>query len=117
LVSDIKGGTQLRVIENKVLRRMFGPKSDDVTGGWRKLHNEELHSFYSSPSTVRMIKSKRMKLTGHVARMEKTDAYRILVRKRQGKRPLGRQRRRWVDNIKIDLRDIECGDIDWIDLA
>jgi hypothetical protein len=83
------------------LRRIFGPKRDEVTGGWRKLHNEELHGLYSSPSTIRRIK------TGHVARMgEKTNAYRILVGKTEGKRLLERPRRRWVDNIKMDLREI-----------
>jgi hypothetical protein len=88
---------RLRVFENRVLRRIFGPKRDEVTGGWRKLHNEELHNLYSSPSIIRMIKSRRM----HVARMgEKKNADRILVGKSQRNRPLGRPRRRWVDNIK-----------------
>jgi hypothetical protein len=90
-----------------VLRRIFGPKRDEVTGDWRKLHNEELHSLYSSPSIIRMIKLRRMRWTGHVARMEaKRDACRILVGKPESKRLLGRPRRRWVDNIKIDLREI-----------
>jgi hypothetical protein len=79
-----------------------------VTGGWRKLHNEELHNLYSSPSIIRMIKSRRMRCAGHVARMGETrNAYRVLVRKPEGRRPLGRPRRRWVDNIKMDLREIE----------
>jgi hypothetical protein len=96
----------LRVFENRMLRGIFGPKRDEVTGGWRKLHNEELHNLYSSPSIIRMIKSRRMRWAGHVARMgEKRTAYRILVGKPEGKRPLGRPRRRWVDNIKMDLRD------------
>jgi hypothetical protein len=87
-----------------VLRRIFGPKRDEVTGDWRKLHNEELHNLYSSPNIIRMIKSRRMKWTGHLARMGETrNAYRILLGKPEGKRPLGRPRRRWVDNIKIDL--------------
>jgi hypothetical protein len=87
-----------------------------VTGGWRKLHNEELHNLYSSPSIIRMIKSRRMR--GHVARMgEKRNAYRILVGDPEGKRPLGRPRRRWVDNIKIDLSEIGWDGGDWIDLA
>jgi hypothetical protein len=78
-----------------------------VTGDWRKLHNEELHNLYSSPNTIRMIKSRRMRWEGNVARMGETkNAFRILVGKREGKRPLGRPRRRWVDNIKIDLREI-----------
>jgi hypothetical protein len=89
------------VCENRVLRRIFGPKRDKVTGGWRKLHNEELHNLYSSPSTIRM-KSRRMRWERHVARMgEKRNAYRILVGKPEGKRSLGRPRRRLVDNIKI----------------
>jgi hypothetical protein len=108
----------MRVLENRVLRRIFGPKQDEVTGGWRKLHNEELHSLYSTPSIIRIIKSRRMRWTGHVARMgEKRHAYRILVGQPEGKRPLGRPRRRWVDNIKIDLRKIGWDGVDWIDLA
>jgi hypothetical protein len=90
----------------------------EVTGGFRKLHNEELHSLYSSPSIIRMVKSRRMRWAGHVARIrEKRNAYRILVGKPKGKRPLGRPRRRWVDNIKMDLREIGWDGIDWIDLA
>jgi hypothetical protein len=89
------------VFENRVLRRIFGPKRDEVTGGWRKLHNEELHNLYSSPSIIRTIKSRRMRLTGHVARIEaKRNAYRIFVGKPEGKRSLGRPRRMWVDNKK-----------------
>jgi hypothetical protein len=88
------------VFENRVLRRIFGPKRDDVTGDWKKLHNEELHNLYSSPNVIRMIKSRRMRWVGHVARNgEKMNAYRILVGKPEGKRPLGRPRRRWKDNI------------------
>jgi hypothetical protein len=95
------------LFENKVLRRIFGPKRDEVTGGWRKLHNEELLNLCSSPSIIRMIKSRRMRWAGHVVRMlEKRNAYRILVGKQEGKRPLGRPRRRWVGNIKRDLREI-----------
>jgi hypothetical protein len=93
------------VFENRVLGRIFGPKRDEVTGGWRKLHSEELHNLYTSPSIIRMIKSRRMRWAGLVARMgEKRNGYRILVGKPEGKRLLGRQRRRWVDNIKMDLR-------------
>jgi hypothetical protein len=89
------------------VRIIFGPKRDDVTGDWRKLHNEELHNLYSSPNIIRMIKSRRMRWAGHVARLVPTkNAYRILVAKPEGKRPLGRPRRRWVDNIKMDLREI-----------
>jgi hypothetical protein len=98
------------MFENRVLRRISGrPKRDEVTGGWRKPHNEELHNLYSSPNIIRMIKSRRMRWAGHVARMgEKRNihVYRILVGKPEGKRPLGRPRRSWVDNIKIDLREI-----------
>jgi hypothetical protein len=86
---------RLRVFENRVLRRIFGPKRDELTGEWRKLHNEELHDLYSSPSIIRMMKSKRMRWAGHVARMgEKTNADRLLVGKPDGKRPLGRPRRK-----------------------
>jgi hypothetical protein len=93
---------KLRVFENRVLRRIFGSKRDGVTGRWRKLHNEELHNLYSSPSIFRIIKSKRMRWAGHLARMgEKRNAYRLLVGKPEGKRPLGRRRRRWIDNIKM----------------
>jgi hypothetical protein len=110
LVYDIKG-EQSRVL------RIFGPKRDEVTGGLRKLH-EELHNLYSSPSIIRMIKSRRMRWSWHVARMgEKRNAYRVSVGKPEGKRPLGRPRRMWVDNIKIDLREMGWGGMDWIDLA
>jgi hypothetical protein len=85
------------------LRTLFGPKRDKVTGGWRKLHNEELHNLYFSPSIIRMIKSRRMKWAGHAARLEKRNAYRILVGWPEGERPLGRSGRKWVDIIKIDL--------------
>jgi hypothetical protein len=106
------------VFENRLLRRIFGPKRDEVIGGWGKLHNEELHNLYSAPSIIKTIKSKRMRWTGHVARMgEKRNAYRISVGKPEGKRQLGRQGCRWVDNIKIDLRDTGRGGMDWIDLA
>jgi hypothetical protein len=109
---------RLRVFENRVLRRIFGPKRDEVTGGSSKLHNEELRDLYSSPSIIRIIKSRRMRWAGHVARMgEKINAYRLLVGKPEGKRPLGRPRRRWVDNIKIDLLEIGWGAEDWIGLA
>jgi hypothetical protein len=108
----------LRVFENRVLRRIFGPKRDEVTGERRKLHNKELRDVYSSPSIVRIIKSRRMKWAGHVARMgEKRNSCRLLVGKPEGKRPLGRPRRRWVDYIKIDLGEVGWGDVDWIGLA
>jgi hypothetical protein len=106
------------VIENKVLRRIFGPKRDEVTGGWRKLHNEELRDLYSLPSIIRIIKSRRMRWAGHVARMgENRNAYRLLVGKPKEKRPLGRPRRRWVDNITMDILEIGWGGVDWIGLA
>jgi hypothetical protein len=108
----------LRVFENRVLRRIFGPKRAEVTGGLRKLQNEELHNLYSSPSIIRMIKSRRIKWAGHVARKgEKRNAYRILVGKPEGKRPLDGPRRRSVDSIKMDLREIGWYGMDWIDLA
>jgi hypothetical protein len=98
---------RLRVFENRVLRRIFGPKRDEVTGEWRELHNEELHDLYSSPTIVRMIKSRRMRWAGHVARMgEGRGVYRVLVGKPEGKRPLGRQRCRWEDNIKMDVQEV-----------
>jgi hypothetical protein len=106
------------VFENRVLRRMFGPKRDEVMGKWRKLHNEELRDLYSSPSIIRIIKSRRMRWVGHVARMgEKMNAYRLLVGKPEGKRPLGRPRRKWVDNIRMDLGEMGWGDVDWFDLG
>jgi len=96
---------RLRVFENKVLRRIFGPKRDEVTGKWRKLHNEELNDMYSSPNIVRVIKSRRMRWAGHVARMgDRRGVFRVVVRKPQEKRPLGRPRLRWGDNIKKDLQ-------------
>jgi hypothetical protein len=96
---------RLRVFENRVLRRIFGPKSE-VDGSWRKLHNDEFHSLYSSPNIVRMIKSRRMRGAGHVARMgEGRGVYRVSVGKPEGTRPLGRHRRRWEDNIKMDLSE------------
>jgi hypothetical protein len=98
----LKEEHRLRVFENRALRRIFGPKRDDVTGDWRKLHNEELQNLYSSPNIIRMITSRRMRWAGHVARMGKTkNAHRILVGKPEGKRALGRPRSRWVHNIKI----------------
>ena len=108
----------MRVFENRVLRRVFGPKRDEVSGKWRKLHNEELSDLYSLPSIVRVVKSRRMRWAGHVARMgEKRGVCRVLVRKPEGKRPLGRLRRRWEDNIKMDLQEVGCGGLDWIELA
>jgi hypothetical protein len=96
-----------------VLRRIFGPKRDEVTGEWRKLYNEELHDLYSSPTIVMVIKSRIMRWAGHVARMgEGRGVYRVSVGKPDGKRQLGRPRRRWVDNIKRDLQDVGCEGMD-----
>jgi hypothetical protein len=109
---------KLRVFENKVLRRIFGPRRDEVTWYWRGLHNEELNDLYSSPNVVRVIKSRRMRWTGHVARMgEERGVYRVLVGKPEGKRPLVRPRHRWVNNIRMDLQEVGCGYVDWIGLA
>jgi hypothetical protein len=107
---------RLRVFENRVLRRIFGPKREEVTGSSRKLHNEELHNFYTSPSIIRMIKSgMMMRWAWHVARMgAKRNAYSIPVGKPEGKRPLARPRHRWMDNIKMDLR---WDDVVWTGLS
>jgi hypothetical protein len=110
---------RLRVFENRVLRRVFGPKSDEVTGEWRKLHNEELNDPYSLPNIVRVVKSRRMRWTGHVAHMGKArGVYRVLVERPEGKMPLGRRRRRWEDNIRMDLQEAGGGGRgDWMELA
>ena len=106
---------RLRVFEN---RRIFGPKRDGMTGEWRKLHNEELNDLYCSPNIVRVIKSRRMRWAGHVARMEEgRDVHKVLVGKPEGKRPLGRPRRRWEDNIKMNLQEVGRGCGDWMELA
>jgi hypothetical protein len=98
------------VFKNRVLRRIFGPKRDEATGEWRRLHNEELNNLYSSPNIIRVIIPRRMRWAGHVARMgEKRCAYRILVGRPEERRPLGRPRRRWEDNIKVDLQDLGWG--------
>ena len=108
---------RLRVFENRVLRRVFGPKRDEVIGEWRKLHNEERMDLYSLPNIVRVVKSRRMRWAGHVARMgEGRGVHRVLVGKPEGKRPWGRPRLRWVDNIKMDLREVGGGG-DWVELA
>jgi hypothetical protein len=107
------------VFENRVLRRIFGPKRDEVTGEWRKLHNvhnEELNGLYSLPTIVRVIKSRRMRGAGHVARTgEGRGVSRVLVGKPEGKRPLRRSRCRWEDNIKMDVQEVGCGGygLDW----
>jgi len=108
----------MAVFKNGVLRRTFGPKWDEIKREWRKLHNEELNDVYCSPNIVRVIKSRRMRWAGHVARVgEKRGVYRVLVGKPEGKRPLGRPRRRWEDVIKMDLQEAGCGGMDWIELA
>jgi len=109
---------KLRVFENRVLRKIFGLRRDEVMGEWRRLHNEELNELYSSPNIVRVIKSRRMRWAGHVARMvEERGVYRVLVGKPEGRRPLGRPRRRWADNIRMDLQEVGCGYVDWIGLV
>ena len=100
------------------MRRIFGPRRDEVTGEWRRLHNEELNDLYSSPNIVRVIKSRIMRWPGHVVRMgEERRMYRVLVGKPEGRRPLGRPRRRWVDNIRMVLQEVRCVHMDWIGLA
>ena len=109
---------RLIVCENKVLRKIFGAKREEITGDWRKLHNAELHTLYSLPNIIRNLKSRRLRWEGHVARIEESrNAYRALEGKALGKRPLGRPRRSWEDNIKMDLRDVDCDPRDWIVLA
>jgi len=106
------------MFENRVLRSIFGPKRDEVPGEWRKLHNEELNDLYCSPNIVRVIKKSRMRWAGHVARVgESRGVYRVSVEKPERKRPLGRPRRKWDDNIKMDLKDVGCGGMDWIEVA
>jgi hypothetical protein len=109
---------RLRVFEKRVLRRIFGPKRDEVTGEWRKLPSEELHTFHSSPDIIRQMESRRMRWAGYVARMgDEGKLYEVLVGNPEGKRPLGRPRLRWEDGIRMDLREIGFGGVDWIRLA
>ena len=106
------------MFENRVLRKVFGPKRDEVTGERRKLHNEELNDLYSLPNIVRVVKSRRMRWAEHVARMgEDRGVHRVLVGKPEGKRALGRPRHRWEDNIKMDLQEVGGGRGDWMELA
>jgi hypothetical protein len=109
---------RLRVFENRVLRIIFGRKRHEVTGEWRKLHNAELHILYASPDIIRQVKSRRMRWAGHVARMgEERKVNKVLVGKPEGRRPLGRPRRRWEDGMRMDLREIGLVGVDWIRLA
>jgi len=109
---------RLRVFENRALRRIFGPKRDKIRKEWRKLHNEELNDLYCSPNIFRVIKPRRKKWAWYVALMgERRGVYRVLVGKPEGTRPLGRSRRRWEDNIKMDLQEVRCGAMDWVLLA
>jgi hypothetical protein len=97
---------------------IFGPESDEVTGEWRKLHSEELHILYSCPNIIRQIKSRRMRWAGHVAHMgEGRNVYTVFMGKPEGKRPVGRPRHRWEDGIRMDLKEIGCRNVDWIQLA
>jgi hypothetical protein len=101
-----------------VLRRISGPKWDEITGEWRKLHNEKLNYLYSSPNILRVIKSRRMRLAEHVARVgEGRGVYSVLVGKPERKRPLCRPKLRWEYNIKADIQEVGCGGMDWIELA
>ena len=105
---------RLRIFENRVLRRIFGSKRDEVTGDWRTLYNVEPNVLHPSPNIVRVIKSRRMRWAGHVARM---GGRRDVVVKPEGKRPLGRPCYRWEYNIKMDLQEVGCEGMDWIELA
>jgi hypothetical protein len=109
---------RLRVFENRVLRGIFGPKRDEVTGEWRKLHRGELHNLYSFENIIRHMKSRRMRWAERVAHTrEERKVYKVSAGKPEGKRPLERRRRRWEDGIKMDLREIGCRGVDWIHLA
>jgi hypothetical protein len=108
---------RLRVFENRILRGIFGPRRDGVTEEGRKLHKEELNDLYCSHNVTRVVKSRRMRWAGHRARMGKIGVYRILVGKPEETRPLGIPRRRWEDNIKMDLQEVRFGDMGWIELA
>jgi len=112
----LKEERRLRVFENRMLRRIFVPRRDEVTEEWRKLRNEELNDLYSSPNIFRVIKWRIMRWAGHVARMEER-RYMVLLGKPEGKRPLRRLRHKWEDSITMDLKEVGCGGMDWIELA
>jgi hypothetical protein len=105
------------VFENRVLRRIFGPKREEVTGDWRRLHNEELHNLYASPNIIRVIKSRKLRWVGYVADMVGKRKYKIWVGKPEGKGSLGRPSRRWEYNVRIDVNEIGLKGVDWINLA
>jgi len=114
----LKKEHRLRVFENRVLRRIFGPKRGKITREWRKVHNEEINDLYSSPNIVWVIKWRRIRWVGHVARMGRREAYTgFWWGKPEGKRPLGRPRHRWEDNFKMDLQEVGRGGMVWIELA
>jgi len=114
----MRGEHRLRVFENRVLRRIFGPKKEKVTREWRKLHNGELNDLYSSSNIVQVIKLRRMRWAGQVAHMgQKRGVYRVLVGKPEAKRPDGRSRHRWEDNIMMDIQEVGCGGMDWSEPA
>jgi len=118
LVAHIEAERNLRVFENRLLRRIFGPKRDQATRKWSKLRNEELNDLYSSPNIVRVIKLRRMRWAEHARRMgERRGIYRVLVRKLERKDPLRRPRNRWEDDNKMDLQEVGCGVLDWIEMA
>jgi hypothetical protein len=109
---------RLSVFENRVLRRIFGPRREEMVGGWRRLHNDELHNVYGSPNIIGVIKPRRMTSAGHVTRMrDMTNAYKIPVGKHEGKRQLGRRKHRWEANIRMDIRETVWVVVDWMHLA
>ena len=110
--------SRMRVFENMILRNIFGPKSIEVREEWRRLHNEQPYVLYSSANIIRVIRSRRLRWAGRVARMgARRGAYEVLVGKLEGRTPLGKPKRRCENNIKMDLRDVGWGGMDWIDLA
>jgi hypothetical protein len=117
LALHIKGGTQNEGIENKVLRKVFGPKRDEVRGEWRRLHSEELNNLYSSPNITRMIIPRIMRWAGYVACMrDRRGAYTVLVGRPDGRRPYGKSRRRWENINETNLQEMGWGVMDWTGL-